>query len=82
MKLTISNSTNKNKRLKAVFIDGDKKITRHFGFKGGSTYIDHRIKRNEKIIEKDTNQQKRNFIKIQQDQAHFQDLFCGVKQQI
>jgi hypothetical protein len=37
MKLTISNSTNKNKRLKAVFIDDNNKtITRHFGFKGGS----------------------------------------------
>ena len=45
MKLIISNSTNKNKRLKAVFIDNNnKKITRHFGFKGGSTYIDHKDK--------------------------------------
>lgn len=44
LKLSISNSTNKNKRLKAIFTDGNKTITRHFGFKGGSTYIDHKDK--------------------------------------
>ena len=53
MRLTISNSTNKNKRLKAVFIDNNnKKITRHFGYKGGSTYIDHKDKEKRKNYRK------------------------------
>ena len=52
LKLTISNSTNKNKRLKAVFTDGDTTITRHFGFKGGSTYIDHKDKEKRKNYRK------------------------------
>jgi len=53
MKLTISNSTNKNKRLKAVFTDSNnKKITRHFGFQGGSTYIDHKDKEKRKNYRK------------------------------
>jgi len=53
MRLTISNSTNKNKRLKAVFIDNNnKKIIRHFGFQGGSTYIDHKDKEKRKNYRK------------------------------
>lgn len=47
MKLIITKSDAKNKRLKAVFTDKDFKKTINFGFKGGSTYIDHsdKIKR-------------------------------------
>ena len=53
MKLTITKSNNKNKRLKAVFItDTGKTITRHFGFKGGSTYIDHKDKEKRKNYRK------------------------------
>ena len=44
MKLVITKSTAKNKRLKAVFTDKDFKKTINFGFKGGSTYIDHKDK--------------------------------------
>jgi len=42
MKVVISKSDRPEKRLKAVFTDDSKKVkTIHFGFKGGSTYIDH-----------------------------------------
>jgi hypothetical protein len=37
-RMEISKSTNKNKRLKATFSDGS---VIHFGYKGGSTYVDH-----------------------------------------
>lgn len=44
--VVIKNSTAKNKRLTAIFYDGDKKIkTTNFGLKGGSTYIDHKDKK-------------------------------------
>ena len=43
MRVVISNSDNKDKRMKAVFYDKDKKVrTTHFGLKGGSTFIDHK----------------------------------------
>lgn len=43
MKVTISRSDRPEKRMKAVFSDDGKKVkTVHFGFKGGSTYIDHK----------------------------------------
>ena len=47
MKLIITKSDAKNKRLKAIFTDKNFKKTINFGFKGGSTYIDHsdKIKR-------------------------------------
>ena len=39
MKLTISKSTNKDKKLMAIFFDGDKKLkTTHFGAKGMDDY--------------------------------------------
>ena len=45
MKLVITPSERKEKRLKAVFTKSDgKTVTTHFGFKGGSTYIDHKDK--------------------------------------
>ena len=45
MKLVITPSKRKDKRLKAVFTKPDgKTITSQFGFKGGSTYIDHKDK--------------------------------------
>lgn len=46
MKLVISKSTAKNKRLKAIFTDGPlgKTTTVNFGLKGGSTYLDHKDK--------------------------------------
>ncbi len=41
MKVLIKPSTNKDKKLMAVFYDGDKKIkTIHFGLKGSTTYLD------------------------------------------
>ncbi len=44
MKVTITDSTNPKKRLTAIFTndDGKKIRTTHFGFKGGSTFIDHK----------------------------------------
>lgn len=43
MRVIISNSDNKGKRLQAVFYDGDKKVkTTSFGLQGGSTFIDHK----------------------------------------
>ena len=51
--LELKTKINKNKRLKAVFItDTGKTITRHFGFKGGSTYIDHKDKEKRKNYRK------------------------------
>jgi len=40
----ITPSDQGSKRYKAVFTndDGKKILTRHFGYKGGSTYIDHK----------------------------------------
>jgi len=39
----ITPSDQGTKRYKAVFFENGKKIlTRHFGYKGGSTYIDHK----------------------------------------
>ena len=39
----ITPSDQGSKRYKAVFFENGKKIlTRHFGYKGGSTYIDHK----------------------------------------
>lgn len=43
--MEIKNSTRKNKRFVAIF-DNGKKV--HFGFKGGSTYIDHKDKEKRK----------------------------------
>jgi hypothetical protein len=43
--MKIENSTRKNKRYVAIF-NGNKKV--HFGFKGGSTYIDHKDKEKRK----------------------------------
>jgi len=41
MKVLIKPSTNKDKKLMAVFYDGDKKVkTIHFGLKGSTTYLD------------------------------------------
>jgi len=41
MKLTISKSNLKDKKLKAVFNDDDKKVkTIHFGLKGYTTFLD------------------------------------------
>jgi len=41
MKVIIKPSTNKDKKLMAVFYDGDKKVkTIHFGLKGSTTYLD------------------------------------------
>jgi len=46
MRVVISNSDNKGKRLQAVFYDGDKKVkTTSFGLQGGSTFIDHKDKK-------------------------------------
>ena len=46
MRVEITSSNMKEKRLKAVFYDGDKKIkTTHFGLKGGSTFIEHQNER-------------------------------------
>lgn len=43
MKVEFSKSNRDNKKMKAVFYDGEKKIkTVHFGFKGSSTFVDHR----------------------------------------
>lgn len=43
----ISPSDQENKRYKAIFYENGKKIlTKNFGYKGGSTYIDHK---NDKI---------------------------------
>lgn len=44
MKLkTIEPSTNKNKKMKAIFtLDNDKTKTVHFGYKGSQTYLDHK----------------------------------------
>ena len=44
MNVKIIDSTAKNKRLTAIFTDDkDKKVkTTNFGFKGGSTFIDHK----------------------------------------
>ena len=40
----ITPSNQETKRYKAVFTndDGKKILTKHFGYKGGSTYIDHK----------------------------------------
>lgn len=39
----ISPSDQGTKRYKAIFYENNKKIlTKHFGYKGGSTYIDHK----------------------------------------
>ena len=35
-------STRQDKRMMAVFKDGEKERTTHFGFRGGSTYIDNK----------------------------------------
>jgi len=43
--MEIKKSTRKNKRFVAIF-DNGKKV--HFGFKGGSTYIDHKDKEKRK----------------------------------
>ena len=41
MKLTISKSNLKDKKLKAVFFDDDNKVrTIHFGLKGSTTFLD------------------------------------------
>jgi len=41
MKIVISKSTNKNKKLMAEFFDDDKKIkTTHFGLKDSTTFLD------------------------------------------
>jgi hypothetical protein len=46
IKMVIEKGTAKNKKLKAIFYDGDKKIkTVQFGLKGSSTYIDHKDKK-------------------------------------
>ena len=46
VKLTITKSSKKDKRFKAVFkYDDGKTKTTNFGFKGGSTYIDHKDKK-------------------------------------
>ena len=44
MNVKIIDSTAKNKRLTAIFTDdkGKKVKTTNFGFKGGSTFIDHK----------------------------------------
>lgn len=43
MKVIIEKSDRKNKRYKALFYDGDKKVkTTHFGLDTGSTFIDHK----------------------------------------
>ena len=43
MKVDIKKSTNTDKKLMAIFNDGDKKIkTVHFGSELGSSYIDHK----------------------------------------
>jgi hypothetical protein len=42
MKVTVTESERKDKRLKATFTSSDgKETSTHFGYKGGSTYIDH-----------------------------------------
>ena len=43
--MKVEKSNRKNKRFVAIFNDGDKI---HFGFKGGSTYIDHKDKEKRK----------------------------------
>tara|TARA_R100000773_G_C4191841_1_gene97485 strand:+ start:664 stop:939 length:276 start_codon:yes stop_codon:yes gene_type:complete len=43
--MKVEKSNRKNKRFVAIFNDGDKV---HFGFKGGSTYIDHKDKEKRK----------------------------------
>ena len=43
--MKVEKSNRKNKRFVAIFDDGDKI---HFGFKGGSTYIDHKDKEKRK----------------------------------
>ena len=43
--MKVEKSNRKNKRFVAIFDDGDKI---HFGFKGGSTYIDHKSKEKRK----------------------------------
>ena len=43
--MKVEKSNRKNKRFVAIFDDGDKV---HFGFKGGSTYIDHKDKEKRK----------------------------------
>lgn len=49
MRVVISNSDNKDKRMKAVFYDKDKRVrTTHFGLKGGSTFIDHKDEKKKK----------------------------------
>jgi len=41
MKIVISKSTNKNKKLMAEFYQDDKKVkTTHFGLKGSTTFLD------------------------------------------
>jgi len=40
MKLEIKKSDIKNKKYTAIFNDGDKKKTIHFGLKGSTTYLD------------------------------------------
>ena len=43
MRVEITESDRKDKRFKAVFYDGDKKVkTTHFGLDTGSTFIDHK----------------------------------------
>jgi len=43
MKVSITSSDRPEKRYKAVFTDADgSKKTTHFGYKTGSTYIDHK----------------------------------------
>ena len=42
MKVKFYKSDKPDKRMKAIFTDGDRKKTIHFGAKGGSTFIDHK----------------------------------------
>ena len=41
MKVTVTESERKDKRLKATFTSDGKETSTHFGYKNGSTYIDH-----------------------------------------
>ena len=43
MKVIFSKSDSKNKKMTAVFYDGDKKVkTIHFGDSNGSSFVDHK----------------------------------------
>lgn len=55
--MEIETSTRKNKRYVAIFDDGRKV---HFGFKGGSTYLDHKdkTKRRNYILRHQVNEKK------------------------